>query len=451
MKNKNSEENIKQHEETPDFGTERPSRLRAYFSRGISSFMVVAAGIMFYFALFRMGDISGVFGGVLRILEPIIYGFIIAYLFNPIVEKVEKLILYLCNKKVKVGKRIRYFSRGVGIFVSFFVAVLLLFGLFNKLIPELYNNIKDLAVNLPALLNNLSEVLNDMEFDNSVLGEFARNAIDELSENLRNWFRTDLLRQANSLMLSLTSGVISVVGGLMNVLIGIVIAVYLLFGKEKFLGQSKKSVYALFQPKKAAMIMHMSKKTNSIFGQYLRGVLLDSLLVGVVTFLVLTVMQMPYTLLVSVIVGITNIIPFFGPYIGAVPSAILILLDTPIKGVWFIIFILILQQVDGNIIAPKIIGDTTGLPAFWVIFSTLLGGGLFGFPGMVLGVPAFGVIYYVIKMILEYRLEKKKLPIDSSEYGEFTYLSKEGQLVKMEEKKEKNSEEIKEEKTNEGE
>ena len=174
------------------------------------------------------------------------------------------------------------------------------------------------------------------------------------------------------------------------------------------------------------MILHLTTKSNEIFGGFIIGKVIDSAIIGILCFFGLSILNMPYVMLVSVIVGVTNVIPFFGPYIGAVPSTILILLNDPVKGLYFIIFILLLQQFDGNILGPKILGNSTGLSAFWVIVSILLGGGLFGFVGMVMGVPAFAVFYYIVDMILDNRLRQKNLPTDTTCYSKKSYVDAEG-------------------------
>ena len=230
-------------------------------------------------------------------------------------------------------------------------------------------------------------------------------------------------------------------------LIGVIVSVYILYSKEIFARQCKKAVYALFRADRANMVLHITTKSNEIFGGFVIGKILDSaiigllcfigLTIGVICFIGLSILNMPYTMLVSVIVGVTNVIPFFGPYIGAIPSTILIALEDPMKGVYFLIFILVLQQFDGNILGPKILGNSTGLSAFWVVTSILLGGGLFGFVGMVMGVPTFAVIYYIVDMILDNKLKKKKLPVRSDSYDEWSYVDSSGEYIHSEEIKSK--------------
>ena len=212
-------------------------------------------------------------------------------------------------------------------------------------------------------------------------------------------------------------------------MIGVIVSVYVLFSKEKFVSQTKKTVYAVFSTRNANAILHLTRKSNEIFGGFIIGKIIDSAIIGVLCFIGISILRMPYVMLVSVIVGVTNVIPFFGPYIGAIPSAVLIMLADPLKGVYFVIFIFLLQQLDGNFIGPKILGNSTGLSAFWVIFSILLGGGLFGFPGMLMGVPTFAVIYYIVQTIVNRRLENKNLPTQSDFYDELSYVDDSGSYV----------------------
>ena len=221
----------------------------------------------------------------------------------------------------------------------------------------------------------------------------------------------------------------NILNEVLNFLIGLIVSVYLLFSKEQYSAQCKKMTYAFLKTNHANMLLHLTKKSNEIFGGFIIGKIIDSAIIGVLCFIGLSLIKMPYTLLVSVIVGVTNVIPFFGPYIGAIPSAFLILLSDPKKGLYFIIFILVLQQIDGNVIGPKILGNSTGLSPFWVVFSILIGGGMFGFVGMIMGVPTFAVIYYIISMITSQRLERKNLPLTTVHYGVKSYVNEKGEFI----------------------
>ena len=183
-------------------------------------------------------------------------------------------------------------------------------------------------------------------------------------------------------------------------------------------------IYAIFKPVRANIIVETVRKSNEIFGGFISGKILDSAIIGVIAYIVLAIMKMPDSILIAVIVGVTNIIPFFGPFIGAIPSFVIIVLQDPMKGIYFLIFIVILQQIDGNIIGPKILGDSTGLSSFWVVFAIMVFGGLWGFPGMLLGVPIMAVIYYIVQRSISYFLKKRGLSDQTSEYIYLTRVDK---------------------------
>ena len=241
------------------------------------------------------------------------------------------------------------------------------------------------------------------------------DTLDRAASYFENWVQTDVLPQATTYLASITSGVISMVKLLFNTIIGLIVSVYVLMEKEKFIGQSKKIIYAIFKPERGNIIVRTVRKSNQIFGGFITGKILDSVIIGVICYVVLLIMNMPYTVLVSVIVGVTNVIPLYGPYIGAIPSFIIIALANPLQGLYFLIFIIILQQFDGNILGPKILGNTTNLSSFWVLFAILLFGGVFGIVGMVIGVPVFAFIYQLIREWVLDRLEEQKLQTQKKE------------------------------------
>lgn len=415
-------------------GKQSPSKLRQHFSRGMTVFLVVAASVLFYFMLLRLPVISDILWKIFDVAKPVIYGLVIAYLLNPLVKIIESCFYPVMEDRLLSKEKAKKISRGLGIFLALTLTVIVLVMLLNMVIPELYRSVRDMVSTLPGQIREWVDKLDQMQTDETTTGIFIKNALNEGADMLQNWLRTDLLRQTNVLMSSLTVGVFNILQGIMNVLIGVIVSVYVLFSRELFLAQSKKCIYALFSPKHANIFLHLTRKSNEIFGGFIIGKIIDSLIIGILCFIGLSILNMPYTVLVSVIVGVTNVIPFFGPYIGAIPSAVLIILNDPIKGLYFIVFILVLQQLDGNVIGPKILGDSTGLSAFWVVFSILLGGGLFGFVGMVMGVPTFAVIYYIVETWLNQRLDAKKLPTEIEEYREGGRVTDEGIYIKDEKK-----------------
>ncbi len=433
----------------PKLVQEERSKLRDYIRRGISAFLVIFAGIICFFVFLRFESIANAFQKIMEVLAPIIYGLVLAFLLNPIVKRVEGWITPVLRKMFKKEESAQKAARGIGIFSGLVVAIVLVVALLNMLIPELYKSIKDLVVTLPQELSQWGKDINTLIKGNSTVDKIAKNvliqgkdAIENWVENdLMGWVQNDLFKQTNQIISGVTTGVISVVNVVLNILVGLIVSIYVLYSKERFASQSKKIVYAMMKPTVANNMIHIAKKANSIFSGFIIGKIIDSAIIGVLCFIGLSILKMPYTLLVSVIVGVTNVIPFFGPFIGAIPSAILIMLVDPMKGLYFIIFVLLLQQLDGNVIGPKILGDSTGLSSFWVIFSILVSGGLFGFAGMIVGVPTFALIYYIFKMYIQQRLEQKKLPTDTECYTESNYVDEEGNFISIEEiKKEEEKE-----------
>lgn len=415
------------------FGKGGPSKLRQQFSRGMTYFLVVAASLIFYFALLRLTSLSEGIGTVIGVLKPVIYGCVIAYLLNPVVKQVDKYLVPILQKKMTKPERAEKASRAAGVLAAVVLLLVIIVTLCNLLIPELYSSVRDLVVTLPKQLNDIVSELSKMELDESTTSTIIKTGLKEGTDMLLNWLRTDLMGKANELMSNLTVGVLNILSEVFNAVIGIIVSVYILFSKELFVRQSKKCVYALFSARHANLLLHLTTKSNEIFGGFVIGKIIDSAIIGILCFIGLTILKMPYALLVSVIVGVTNVIPFFGPYIGAVPSTILIMIDTPVKGIYFIIFILLLQQFDGNILGPKILGNSTGLSAFWVIVAILLGGGLFGFVGMVMGVPSFAVLYYIVQMLINSHLERKNLPTGSEYYDTMSYVDDAGVYYHSEE------------------
>ena len=414
-------------------------KLKTYFMKGFTYFLVIVACIVCYFAFLRIDDIAKFLKEVATILQPITMGLVFAYLLNPMVKMIERNLIPVLDEKIKNERKVRNWARNIGVFTSILITLAVVVLLLNMVLPELYESIRDMIISLPGQMNDAMEYLEAHAIKDSAISGTLNTVLENAAASLETWLRTDLISQVNQMMSSLTSGVISFFETLFNIVIGLIVSVYVLTSKEKFIGQCKKATYALFQKDRANLILQVTRKSNEIFGGFVIGKIIDSIIIGIICFVVLSLLKMPYTLLVSVVVGVTNVIPFFGPFIGAIPSIILILLAEPIKGLYFMIFILLLQQFDGNILGPKILGNSTGLSAFWVVFSILLGGGMFGFVGMVMGVPTFAVFYYLVEMFLNQKLQKKKLPSSSDAFEKVDYIDEDGisHQQMIEERKEK--------------
>lgn len=389
---------------------------KKYLGICMAAFFTFAACVLLFFALFKIKEIGAVAGKIIGILEPILIGIVIAYLLNPVMNFCEKRIRGWVDKINIVEKKKKTITRSISVALSLFFGIAVVTAVFGLMIPQLITSIYGIAREMPAHINEMSNWVLEWSKNNPTFENIATTLFNTVATKMNSWFTSDLLIYVTKYLGYLTTGVVSAVSLLLNLVVGIIVAVYILYSREVFAGQAKKVVYALFEPEKANIILNTVRKSHHIFGGFMSGKILDSAIIGILCFFCLSVMDMPYTLLVSVIVGVTNVIPFFGPYIGAIPSALIIFMVNPLQSLYFLIFILVLQQIDGNIIGPTILGESTGLSAFWVVFAIILGGGLFGILGMIIGVPTFAVIYYIAKTYLNYILRKKNYPVESSNY-----------------------------------
>ncbi|GLB30252.1 AI-2E family transporter [Lacrimispora amygdalina] len=391
-------------------------KYRSYICWGVTALAVIALSIAFAFFLSRFESVKGTVHLIVEILMPVIYGAVLAYLLLPVYNKTRDICARLLNAVFHSKKAVRSISRVVATIVSLIFLFVIVIGLFSMIIPEIYTSIMGIQDNFGENINNIALGLQKVFQDNPSFEKFIIPVYDQVAGRLQNWMTTDLVPNMSSLIGSLSSGLLSVVLVFKNILIGVIVMVYILNIKETLSAQGKKIIYSIFSIKTANQAIEEVRFVHRVFGGFITGKLLDSLIIGIMCFVLLNAMKMPYVLLVSVIVGVTNVIPFFGPFIGAVPSAFLILLVSPVKCLYFLIFILLLQQFDGNILGPKILGDSTGLPSFWVLFSILLFGGLFGFVGMIIAVPTFAVIYSVITRMVNRSLSKKDLSLKTEDY-----------------------------------
>ena len=398
---------------------------RTYVNWGITAFCVIAASLLFYFAIGNFPTIGGWIRKLVAILSPFIWGLVICYLLSPMMRRMENLIflplskrLYRNNKK-NDGKK---FARTMSLLFSEIVLLLVLAALVYLILPQMLSSVQTLVQNSGTYATNVSNWLDGLLKNNPELNQYLGGVLGNINTNVSNWLETKLLPQLGGLITSVTSGVYGVARSIYNLIIGVIVSIYLLGGKEQYQAAVKRLSYTLFSVETADRLRTGLLFVDRTFTGFLNGKLVDSLIIGLICYIVCSVLMMPYTLLVSVIIGVTNIIPFFGPLIGAVPSALIILMVDPTKCLIFIIFIIILQQVDGNIIGPRILGSSTGITGFWVMFSIILGSGLFGFWGMLLGVPVFVVIYTLFNNLIVKKLKKSDLPWEIADYRDMDYI-----------------------------
>lgn len=374
--------------------------------KALANFLVLSGAILFYFIVKNAGNILGGISYFTDMMTPFVYGFVMAYLLKNPMKYIEKLY-----KKVIKSEKKQKLVRALSLATTMILAILLLLGFISIIVPQLADSVSIFVSNLPAYMENGNRLLRDtiqnINVDSEIikkLFEVWRALLSKTSEIVSNMLPYAL------------NGVLAFSGKLVNIVVGIVVAIYFLAGKERFTAQTKKLIIASFSDKTSNFIIEKSKMTNNIFSKYISGQLTDAAVLGTICFISMTVFKMPYALLVSMIVTVTNIIPIIGPFIGAVPAVFIISMVSGPKALGFAVLILVLQQIDGNILVPKIVGDSTGLSGFWVFLAIFIGGGLFGITGVILGVPTMAVSYNIIKEIVEYRLKIKNKPTSTDSY-----------------------------------
>lgn len=388
-----------------------------YLYAGVTLFLVVTAALVVKALLDNLNVLGGALSAVNSALTPVYFGLIIAFLLSPLVNAMDEFVFIpLMRKIVKKDKKAEGIARGLSVTVVLILALFIIFGLIMMVVPEVINSISSLAANLPDYYKNIVAWGDDVFESNPKLAEYFENFSGSMYEKLITWLQNDLLPESSKLLSMLTDGVVNAMSVLINVFIGVIVSIYLMAGKENFCAQAKKLMYAILPEKRVEGTLEVLRETHTVFAKFISGKIVDSLIVGMLTFIIMSIANIPYALLISVIIGVTNVIPFFGQYIGIIPSAILVFIANPSKGVIFLILIIILMQFDGNVLGPKILGDSIGLKSFWILFSILFLGTLFGFLGMLCAVPIFAMIYRWVKRWCSKRLAKQGVPVETDYY-----------------------------------
>ena len=415
----------------------------SYLAAGLTAFAVVAASLCLFFALFHFSDVARFFNGLGAILRPIFMGAVIAFLLLPVHRRILQFLTAPTPDKRIKNQRDAAFLNIAAIILSLLLACFLFYLLLAMVIPQVYDSVVGLVQAIPDYIEGVQVWLQTFFEDNPDIQDSILPVYNSAATSLEQWLNSDILPNLESVtttfkwlrqtILPNITGVVAGVSGMVvgflvlvkDLLIALIVSVYLLARKDIFAAQSKKIVYSLFRTDIADLLVGEVRNAYRIMSGFINGKLLDSLIIGIICLVCCNIFKFPYPALVATIVGVTNIIPFFGPFIGAIPCGLLIFLVNPLQAVYFAIFILVLQQFDGNILGPKILGDSTGLASFWVLFSILFFGGLFGFAGMVLGVPVFAMFYSVVSRTVSYGLRSRGL---STETGD--YMGKTGPLSK---------------------
>ena len=389
---------------------------KKYLYWGVTAFCVVAASIVFYMLLRYIPTIGAFLGRLGRILSPFIWGFVITYLLLPLLKRLERFF-----RKHSKKQKSRW-PRTVAIIICEIVFLALLAALVMLVIPQLYSSVEMLVNNSTTYAERLTDWAEKLLADYPMIEEYVTRFFGNINESIINFVKTSVLPSVGSFVANLTTGVYYVLRSLYNLIIGIIVSAYLLSNYEKAGAWARKILYSIFTIEAAEKIRDGVAFVDDTFMSFLSGKLLDSLIIAIICYITCAILGMPYALLLSAIVGVTNIIPFFGPVIGAVPCTIIVLMINPFKALIFAIFCVILQQIDGNIIGPKILGNSVGINGFWIMFSIILGAGLFGFWGMVLGVPVWVSIYTLVCTMIDKKLKRSDLPMDAEAYEHLDYI-----------------------------
>ena len=380
---------------------DKKPHIKPYLYGMLAGSGAIALSIIIFFLIYRFDGFGSAISTLTGILMPFIYGAVIAYLLKPVCNTIENFLRRF------IPERMKGLISALSIALTILLGLLIIYALCMMIIPQLITSVTSLYYTAQRNIARFVQWANHVEFieSNQQIMDLLNNAYDTLNTSVDNLVKTKLLPSMQNILSGAAIGVLSVVTWAKNLVIGIIVAVYMLASRKRFVQQAKLVLYSVFKPVWAGRIIEEIQYADKMFGGFINGKIMDSAIIGVLCYIGCLIFKFPSALLVSVIIGVTNVIPFFGPFIGAIPATLLILIQNPIKALWFVLFVLVLQQLDGNIIGPKILGNTTGLSSFWVLFAILLFGGLWGFVGMIVGVPLFAVIYDVIKKLVVHGLE----------------------------------------------
>ncbi len=415
-------------------------RFERYIYMGVTAILVLIAAVFVVFLFLERAAVLAFLGKIRFVLAPVIYGAVLAFLMSPVYNWCYTMVVYVEDhgkgkedgeKKRRSKKRFKnegfgaFLGKAVGTVVSLAFLIAVIVSLSSMIIPQLYSSIVGIINMMPVYFQNVYDWLTDFFVNNPPVEQAILNIYEQSAQYFQSWMETDLMSNLSNfqnfqniekILGGVSSGVMNVITLTKNMLIGLIVMIYLLNIKESLSAQGKKFIYSALPLKAANIVVAEFQFIKKAFSGFIIGKLIDSLIIGILCFILMHLFKLPYELLISVIIGVTNVIPFFGPFIGAIPCAILVFLISPKQCLYFIGLILVLQQFDGNILGPKILGNSTGVSSFGVLFSILLFGGLYGFVGMIIAVPLMAVIIHIYNQIQDHFLAKKKLSSEEKDY-----------------------------------
>lgn len=389
--------------------------MKRYLKIGITGAAILASGFLCAFVLFKMPVIISVLKGITEILKPFLYGVVFAYLLAPLCNKIEEKLFQIFPKAKTKARRFICF---IAIVISLCVAIAVIWLIIMMIIPQVWDSVMKIIQMVPQKLIVVNNWIEHMLENQPELQAYFEEFSSQAESNIDSLLNVDTIQKVQSIINSLSVQLFGVLGVVKNIFLGLLISAYLLGSRKLFGAQAGLILHGVFSDKWAKIIEEEIRYTDKMFNGFLVGKIIDSAIIGLLCFAGTSIMGFEAPAFISVIIGITNIIPFFGPFIGAIPCGLLLLLENPMHCLYFIIFIFVLQQLDGNVIGPKILGNTTGVSSFWVLFAILLFGGMWGVVGMVIGVPLFAVIYDIIRKLVYRGLRKHKRESMITDYEE---------------------------------
>ncbi len=393
---------------------------KKYLKIGLIALGVIVLAILFQYMLEHGTEVQQFKTLVKLTMMPIVFGFILAYLLNPILKFFERCFFTPVARKLwrreEQEKTRNKFSRAFGVFCTIILFLIILGGGLYLVIPQVYQSLSKIVSDAPHYYNTVAKWVESLEPDKSEVRKYVLLALDRIYSQAITYLNQDILPNMDKIVAGITSGIVGGLKMVLNFILAIIISVYVMAEKETLICVGKKITFSLFNTRNANAIIRGVRYMNQVFGGFINGKIIDSFIIGVLCYLFMQIVGFDYAVLISIVVGVTNIIPYFGPFIGAIPSVLILLMVDLKEGLIFAIFVIVLQQVDGNIIGPLILGDRLKISSMWILFAILIGGGFFGVPGMILGAPCFACIYALISSICKVKLREKKLPVMTDAY-----------------------------------
>ncbi len=396
-----------------------------YIRAGVTALIVIILSLLFSYILDNKEAVAEWKSIAKHALFPIIAGAILAYLLNPVLNAFERVMFRPLAKKIfkKNEDKQKKFSRAGAITCTIAGFLVFVVSCVYLIAPQVYQSILKLVTDVPVYYQNVNSWIRSISKENPTIGQYVIPAVDHLYSQALEYLNESILPNMDKIVAGVTSGIVGGFKILLNVVVSIIVSVYVMSEKEILISVSKKLTYSIFSCKNANAIVRGVRYANQVFGGFIIGKIIDSFIIGVICYIFMLIAGFHYSVLISIIVGVTNVIPYFGPFIGAIPSCLILLMMDYKQGLVFAVFILILQQVDGNIIGPLILGDRLKISSMWILFAILVGGGFFGIPGMILGAPCFACIYAMVSTYCKVKLQEKQLPVQTSEYFSIEQIS----------------------------